>query len=224
MAGKGGKWWSQQLRRPEWAEFRAIVLAAKGRVCSDCGRESRSPNVHHDGYRPDALPWEYALSEVRILCGDCHGAVHGYRNELDDFINELDGDSLTAFLESVRLATPRGEEEDFPIHKRVYHFVKNECWRILAQQWLIEQCGGQDLYYEARNRLLSLSKESLDCWACAVDLLKQIPTADRLEVLRNLVCHVQKLKNKIDREDDTLGTCSLGDAAEEAVRQLERGR
>lgn len=61
------------LKSPEWIEYsRGIIDEA--RECWRCGSEE-DLQVHHLVYR-QCLPWEYLREEVRVLCSECHTAVH----------------------------------------------------------------------------------------------------------------------------------------------------
>lgn len=73
------------LRTFEWRQFRQRVFKAKGGRCEVCRVEGHwqglALQVHHNFYDSSRLPWEYQLSEVRLLCDRCHeGIEEGLRN------------------------------------------------------------------------------------------------------------------------------------------------
>lgn len=66
------------LQDPEWKEYSLSLIS--GESCWNCGSEENL-EVHHLTYRK-ILPWEYDRSEVRVLCRDCHKAVHTVADEI----------------------------------------------------------------------------------------------------------------------------------------------
>lgn len=67
--------YNEQLKSKEWEAYRNFVLVVKGNKCDICGKET-CLQVHHKEYRPNAKAWEYLLSEVVVLCRECHKNIH----------------------------------------------------------------------------------------------------------------------------------------------------
>jgi len=65
-------------RLKEWQDFSNKVKKRDNYKCLQCGRNSTEVvlQVHHEVYREDKLPWEYALSDCRTLCKGCHAKEH----------------------------------------------------------------------------------------------------------------------------------------------------
>ncbi len=62
------------LKTAEWKSY-STELIDERKCCWQCGTEENL-QVHHLIYREWAKPWEYLDDEVRVLCRDCHEAVH----------------------------------------------------------------------------------------------------------------------------------------------------
>lgn len=61
--------YSALLRRREWKEKRAEVIAKSGNACEKCGSTGRL-QVHHPTYDKSRMPWEY--DDLQALCPSCH--------------------------------------------------------------------------------------------------------------------------------------------------------
>lgn len=61
------------LKTPYWRELREVVLQQRRGRCESCGQRERL-QVHHKCY--ERLGFEN-LSDLEVLCADCHAAVHG---------------------------------------------------------------------------------------------------------------------------------------------------
>lgn len=75
----------EYLRSPEWEAKKAKVFAARGRQCEECGSHDHL-EVHHLTY--ERLMHE-RLSDLRILCEDCHDAAHGHDLSLADLQRKI---------------------------------------------------------------------------------------------------------------------------------------
>jgi 5-methylcytosine-specific restriction endonuclease McrA len=67
------------LRTPHWKRIRERALKYADYKCLTC----RSPNrleVHHLRYRRNgkSILWHELMSDVAVLCHDCHAKEHGY--------------------------------------------------------------------------------------------------------------------------------------------------
>ena len=63
-----------KLKDPRWYAFTDLVKRNREH-CEGCG-SNRHLQVHHIRYLPGLEPWEHPLSEVRLLCVECHQATH----------------------------------------------------------------------------------------------------------------------------------------------------
>lgn len=63
------------LDDPHWEDFTSEVADFYHNACWCCG-STDSLHVHHLVYYEGRLPWEYEVSEVRLLCAVCHAAIH----------------------------------------------------------------------------------------------------------------------------------------------------
>ncbi|MBA1335853.1 MAG: hypothetical protein HPY66_1671 [Firmicutes bacterium] len=75
------------LQTDHWKEFRQAALDHYGRKCSYCGRKT-SLNVHHLTY--ERLGCE-ELSDVTILCKECHMKEHGMYGRICRHLNIVPG-------------------------------------------------------------------------------------------------------------------------------------
>ena len=65
-------------RLKEWQDFSNKVKKRDNFKCLQCERGYSEVvlQVHHEVYREDKLPWQYALSDCRTLCKGCHAKEH----------------------------------------------------------------------------------------------------------------------------------------------------
>ena len=65
-------------KKIEWFEFSNKVKQRDNFKCLNCNRNSTEVvlQVHHEIYRENKLPWEYALSDCITLCRGCHAREH----------------------------------------------------------------------------------------------------------------------------------------------------
>ena len=68
----------EQLETKEWKDFRKLVFASRGKVCDMCGAKTNL-QVHHPKYVFGRKAWEYPISEVVVLCRNCHEQVHNIK-------------------------------------------------------------------------------------------------------------------------------------------------
>jgi 5-methylcytosine-specific restriction endonuclease McrA len=66
---------SLYYQTPHWRRFRWYVILFYGYRCQRCGRVriAHRLNVHHRHYR---TLWHEGLSDVELLCVDCHDQHH----------------------------------------------------------------------------------------------------------------------------------------------------
>jgi hypothetical protein len=63
-----------KLQDPRWHAFTDLVKRRRV-TCQKCD-DSMHLQVHHIRYLPGLEPWEYPLSEVLLLCVECHESIH----------------------------------------------------------------------------------------------------------------------------------------------------
>lgn len=73
------RWYGAYLRSRHWRRLRAAKLAEVGERCESCGIRG-IVQIHHVTY--ERLRRE-ELSDLQVLCRDCHNDAHGYLTELD---------------------------------------------------------------------------------------------------------------------------------------------
>lgn len=73
------------LKDYRWLKFSHEVKQRKGEFCKICGLEN-DLQVHHMGYWPGLLPWEYQDEHLQVLCRPCHNEIH---TMADDVWNEI---------------------------------------------------------------------------------------------------------------------------------------
>jgi hypothetical protein len=64
------------LRDVRWQKLRLEALSAAEWKCQSCGGNDFL-NVHHRKYVDGRKPWEYSLTELKVLCEKCHQKIHG---------------------------------------------------------------------------------------------------------------------------------------------------
>ena len=73
------RWYGAYLRSRHWRRLRAAKLAEVGERCESCGIQG-IVQIHHVTY--ERLRRE-ELSDLQVLCRDCHNDAHGHLTELD---------------------------------------------------------------------------------------------------------------------------------------------
>lgn len=62
------------LNSEHWRRLRARKFAEVGEACQECGDRASSLHVHHLTY---ARKGYELLSDLQVLCEDCHARTHG---------------------------------------------------------------------------------------------------------------------------------------------------
>jgi hypothetical protein len=72
----------------EWRAFATRAKEAAGWQCQICKRSgtTRTLSVHHNYYDATRPKWDYELSDVRVLCGECHAGLHERLNEFRRYV------------------------------------------------------------------------------------------------------------------------------------------
>ena len=68
--------YAQQLAHPLWQRRRLEILNSANWCCSSCSVADQQLHVHHRQYFKGRMAWEYANSELQVLCGPCHEQSH----------------------------------------------------------------------------------------------------------------------------------------------------
>lgn len=108
--------YSEQLKDPKWSHKRKEVFKKYGEKCCICGG-NMFLHVHHLSYVEGKKAWEYPLSNFRVLCEDCHKAVH------DNEEHRL----YPKYLKEVIPSKKKEEEQEEEINEE----VENKIWAIL---------------------------------------------------------------------------------------------
>lgn len=77
--------WKDQYKHPLWQKKRLEALEYFGFECSDCGSSDSQLHVHHVRYKKGAKIWDYAVTELAVLCDVCHEDAHKAKDEINDF-------------------------------------------------------------------------------------------------------------------------------------------
>lgn len=75
--------WKDQYKHPNWQKKRLEALEAAEFTCQDCGAKDKQLHVHHISYKKNSKIWEYELSELSVLCDECHSEAHASKNFLN---------------------------------------------------------------------------------------------------------------------------------------------
>lgn len=85
ILGKGAVY-RQLLQTDEWRKFSENVRQNYGGCCNVCKRRTGPTHVHHLFYDPNRLPWEYATSDVVLLCQVCHEQLHEHLQKFRRYV------------------------------------------------------------------------------------------------------------------------------------------
>ena len=70
--------YEEQLKDNKWKAFRWFVLKVRGESCEICG-ETKNLQVHHIKYIPNKMAWEYNVTQVMVVCRECHKKIHNIK-------------------------------------------------------------------------------------------------------------------------------------------------
>jgi hypothetical protein len=105
--------YSDLLKDPRWQKLRLNAMEAAGWKCSTCGREDKTFNVHHRAYKKGAMPWEYDVDDLDVLCEECHKLVHMIKRYLSwEAINGKACDLVSLMINGVNGGVMPMEEID----------------------------------------------------------------------------------------------------------------
>lgn len=75
-----------QYKHPQWQKKRLEALEYYGFQCADCGTGSEQLHVHHVRYKRGAKLWDYPVTELSVLCANCHEESHKAKDEINDLL------------------------------------------------------------------------------------------------------------------------------------------
>lgn len=61
-----------EYKHPKWQSLRLKALEAKGFICEGCYNGEKTLHVHHREYPKGKKIWECAVTDLEVLCEDCH--------------------------------------------------------------------------------------------------------------------------------------------------------
>lgn len=77
--------WKDQYKHPLWQKKRLDALEFYGFACGDCGDTESQLHVHHVRYKKGARIWEYEVTELSVLCSECHKDAHAAKDSINDY-------------------------------------------------------------------------------------------------------------------------------------------
>jgi hypothetical protein len=80
--------WKAQYKHPNWQRKRLEALEAANFTCQLCGDKESQLHVHHKRYVKGRMIWEYANTELSVLCEPCHLDSHDQKNLFSRLIAE----------------------------------------------------------------------------------------------------------------------------------------
>lgn len=86
--------YAEQLRHPNWQRKRLEALEAADFKCECCFDGETTLHVHHHQYFKGRMAWEYDLTQLSVLCADCHEKTHANKDMLMDVVSRLPVDGM----------------------------------------------------------------------------------------------------------------------------------
>ena len=116
----------EQLKTPQWFEYRSMVIEAKGSRCEHCETMfyTDEVHVHHCGYDFERKAWEYELHELKVLCRSCHAAIHRREKDFLRLFESVEPQTLAHLLYALMLYKNIYKEKDRCHAQRIYLFLK----------------------------------------------------------------------------------------------------
>lgn len=90
---------SDQYKHPKWQQKRMEVFENVKSLhdvlcCQRCFDTEVQLQVHHKRYVKDKMIWEYPISELELLCSQCHEEAHEDKDELQNIIALLPTEAI----------------------------------------------------------------------------------------------------------------------------------
>lgn len=115
------------------------MLQKAGFECQNCGDKEKTLHVHHKIYRKGASVWDYADTELEVLCEDCHLNETMLRRQLDEAIAQLgagDLEMLVGFAEAMAAVDHvfnSGDGDELPPNREWLLRSYSHAWGFLAR-------------------------------------------------------------------------------------------
>lgn len=141
------------LKDPRWQRKRLEKLQSANWRCENCFDGTKCLNVHHLEYKRGAMPWEYELRELQVLCEKCHKRTHEMQEELLHFVKCL-GAPLTCAIYGYAAALNSGYKqlvtgEEIPVDVRDWQVAKGVSDAIGTSTCDGQEFGGQEWVHES---------------------------------------------------------------------------
>lgn len=102
------------LATDEWKMFARDFRRQRDNSCAHCKRTGVETNVHHLFYEPDKLPWEYATTELVLLCRECHEGIHEELKKFRKYVfSYLNRQSFRVLNGALRVGLEQNNPLDF---------------------------------------------------------------------------------------------------------------
>jgi hypothetical protein len=120
--------YSEQLKSPEWFEYRGRVIESKGSRCELCHdmHYVEDVQVHHCGYDFERKAWEYNFEEVKVLCRSCHQTIHRREKGFLRLFESVDHETLAHLLHGLLVYKEIYEEKERCHANRIYLFLRRQ--------------------------------------------------------------------------------------------------
>lgn len=115
VKGAEMKDYKSQYMHPKWQKRRLEMLESAEYKCQSCEDTEKTLHVHHKRYIKGRDVWDYADSDLNVLCETCHQLEHSTRDNLNEILARLESYQtsdltclLVGFLNYIGIA---GEKE-----------------------------------------------------------------------------------------------------------------
>lgn len=98
-----------QYKHPLWQKKRLEALEAALFTCNRCYDNETQLHVHHKRYVSGRKIWEYEVSELEVLCDECHAIAHDDKERFQQIQGRICSEGLceithvlTGYLENIQ--------------------------------------------------------------------------------------------------------------------------
>jgi len=105
----------EQYKHPLWQKKRLEALESAKFICNRCFDDEKQLHVHHKRYVSGRKIWEYEISELEVLCDDCHELAHDEKERFQQIQGRICSEGLgeithvlTGYLEKIHGPTGTG--------------------------------------------------------------------------------------------------------------------
>ncbi len=187
-----------KLKTPEWMEFREHVLDVKGHECENCHRLTERPHIHHSGYVRGREPWDYEVSEVSVVCRECHDVIHRRRKEFEALFDSLEPATLAVLLDGLAKFRELGIARHRHFAELTFCFLRQQMYSDASP--LIDYAELSVRRRDIQNFLLSLSESTLDPLLDGFDVFRTFSPKQQHEVARQLRPYLTDHEIRADKE------------------------